>query len=112
STSRSPRTVLSRGDSGLRSREAKPRSSPKKGFLRGMMMPARLKMKHQGGGDSATAAVAAAAAAAEVDSSASPRRGRAMTSMEPSDEADMRRRAGRSPLWALERRSSAAGYEG
>lgn len=71
-------------------------------------MPARLKMKHQGGGDS----TAAAAAAAEVDSSASPRRGRAMTSMEPSDEAEVRRRAGRSPLWALERRSSAAGYEG
>ncbi|CAM9575965.1 unnamed protein product, partial [Ectocarpus sp. 13 AM-2016] len=56
STSRSPQNTLARGDSGLRSREAKPRSSPKKGFLRGMMMPARLKMKHQGGGDSATAA--------------------------------------------------------
>ncbi|CAN0386666.1 unnamed protein product, partial [Ectocarpus fasciculatus] len=46
-TSRSPRNVLSRADSGLRSREAKPRSSPKKGFLRGMMVPARLRMKPQ-----------------------------------------------------------------
>lgn len=89
-----------------RFRDPKPRSSPTKGFLRGMMptrMRSRPQHQQQGGG------------AVEAGLSPSPKRGRSMTSAastNPLEEAGTRRAAGLSPIWALERRSSAAGYEG
>eukprot|EP00903_Cladosiphon_okamuranus_P018814 g17305.t1 len=91
--------------SGARKREPKPKSP--KGFLRGMMLPSRGKSQRGGPPASST----------EMALSPSPTlsRGRAMTSAastKPLDEAGVRKRAGLSPVYALERRSSAAGYEG
>lgn len=90
-------------------REPKPRSSPKKGFLRGMMPTRMMRGSRPPQQGDAGAAVGA------VGLSPSPKRGRSMTSAastNPSNEPGARRAAGLSPLWALERRSSAAGYEG
>lgn len=95
------------GAGGARGREPKPRSSSS-GFFRGMMMAMPSKGKKQ-------KQKQLAAEMARSPKSPQVSRGRAVTSAasaKPSAEAGVRRSSGLSPNWAMQRRSSAAGYEG